>query len=51
MLMLPLLNSFFIYQALIPQCICGINRFLRKISTICRHNTIILNIYPCFTYE
>ena len=42
MLMLPLLNSIFIYQALIPQFICGIYCFLRKITAICRHNTIIL---------
>lgn len=42
MLMLPLLNSFFIYQALIPQFICGIYCFLRKITAICLHNTIIL---------
>lgn len=42
MFMLPLLNSIFIYQALIPQFICGIYRFLRKIATICLHNTIIL---------
>ena len=40
--MLPLLNSIFIYQALIPQCICGIYCFLRKIATICWHNTFIL---------
>lgn len=48
MFMLPLLNSFFIYQALIPQFICGIYRFLRKITAIFRHNTIILNIYTCY---
>ena len=42
MLMLPLLNSIFIYQALIPQFICGIYCFLRKITAICRHNTTIL---------
>lgn len=43
MLMLPLLNSIFIYQALISQFICGIYRFLRKITAICWH-TIILFI-------
>ena len=37
MLMLPLLNSIFIYQALIPQFICGIYRFLRKITAIFPH--------------
>lgn len=42
MLMLPLLNSIFIYQALIPQFICGIYCFLRKIAAICWHNSFIL---------
>ncbi len=41
MFMLPLLNSIFIYQALIPQFICGIYCFLRKITTICCHNIIL----------
>ena len=42
MFMHPLLNSFFIYQALIPQFICGIYCFLRKIATICWIGVIIM---------